>query len=187
MNNIIKSALEYYDKNQEQILKLLKDVYFLKFGNHNDRVKYIIFYDKDKKKIFESSYQFAGIYISKKKTWKWAWSLAYSNKENTFISRKVLDYAFNLDTVTELELRSRLLNSNIKIINENQIDINLAIISYISKIPFILKLPYINNTFKKTEYKQHGDLYEYQGFFLEDQKNIDNSVMLYWFMVDYKL
>ena len=99
----------------------------------------------------------------------------------------MLDYAFNLDTGTELELRSRLLNSNIKIINENQIDINLAIISYISKIPFIFKLPYINNTFKKTEYKQHGDLFEYQSFFLEDQKNIDNSVMLYWFMIDYKL
>lgn len=185
MNNIIKSALENYDNNQEKILKMLREVYYLKLNTDN-RIKYITFYDKNKKKILESSYQMAGIYLENSSIWKWGWTLSGRNKDETNLSRKVLDYAFNLDTVTELELRSRLLNSNIKIINENQIDINLAIISYISKIPFIFKLPYITR-FKKQEYKQHGDLFEYQNYFLEDQKNIDNSVMLYWFMVDYKL
>lgn len=50
MNNIIKSALENYDKNQEKILKMLKDIYYLKF-NTTGRVKYITFYDKNKKKF----------------------------------------------------------------------------------------------------------------------------------------
>ncbi len=43
----------------------------------------------------------------------------------------------NLDYLNEIELRSQLIYSTIRILNNMQMDINIAIISYITKIPFI--------------------------------------------------
>jgi hypothetical protein len=180
MNNIIKSALESYDKNQEKILKMLKNVYYLEFNTEN-RIKYIIFYDKNKKKILESAYQLAGIFIENSNTWKWGWTLPGRNKDETSLSRKVLDYAFNLDNISELELRSRLINSNISIINNIQIDINVSIISYITKIPFIFKIPLIT-LIKKSDDR----LYEYSQFFSENS-NRNYNVMMYMYILDYDL
>lgn len=180
MNNIIKSALESYDKNQEKILKMLKDVYYLDL-NASGRVKYITFYDKNKKKILESSYQLAGIYLENSNTWKWGWTLPGRNKDETNLSRKVLDYAFNLDHLNEIELRSQLINSTIPILNNMQMDINIAIISYITKIPFIFKLPLIT-----IMNKQEDNLYEYSKFFTES-KSRHNNVMVYMYILDYSL
>jgi hypothetical protein len=180
MNNIIKSALENYDKNQEKILKMLKDVYYLEF-DIRERIKYITFYDKNKKKILESAYQLAGIFIENSNTWKWAWTLPGRNKDETNLSRKVLDYAFNLDNELELELRSRLINSNISIINNIQIDINVSIISYITKIPFIFKIPLISII-----NKSDGRLFEYSQFFIENN-NRKYNVMMYLYILDYDL
>jgi hypothetical protein len=180
MNNIIKSALESYDKNQEKILKMLKDVYYLEL-NATGRIKYITFYDKNKKKILESSYQLAGIYLENSNTWKWGWTLPGRNKDETNLSRKVLDYAFNLDNLNEIELRSQLINSTIPILNNMQMDINIAIISYITKIPFIFKLPLIT-----IMNKQEDNLYEYSKFFTES-KNRNNNVMVYMYILDFTL
>jgi len=178
MNNIIKSALENYDSNQEKILKILKKVFYIE-RRTTERVKYIIFYDKDKKKLFESSYQIAGIYLVKNNIWKWAWALSARSKDETYLSRKVLDYAFNLDNEDELELRSRLINSNIQILNNIQIDINISIISYITKIPFIFKIPLINLLSKRD-----GNLIEYSQYFIDDNVR-DNNIMMYLYLLDF--
>jgi hypothetical protein len=180
MNNIIKSALENYDKNQEKILKMLKDIYYLKF-NTTERIKYITFYDKNKKKILESAYQLAGIYLENSTMWKWAWTLPGRNKDETDLSRKVLDYAFNLDNYNEIELRSQLINSTIPILNSMQMDINIAIISYITKIPFIFKIPLIT-----IMNKQEDNLYEYSKFFTEST-NRNNNIIVYMYILDFSL
>lgn len=180
MNNIIKSALENYDKNQEKILKMLKDIYYLKL-NTTGRIKYITFYDKNKKKILESSYQLAGIYLESSNTWKWGWTLPGRNKDETDLSRKVLDYAFNLDNFNEIELRSQLINSTIPILNSMQMDINIAIISYITKIPFIFKIPLIT-----IMDKQEDNLYEYSKFFTESN-NRNNNIIVYMYILDFSL
>jgi hypothetical protein len=180
MNNIIKFALENYDKNQEKILKMLKDVYYLEF-NTTERVKYITFYDKNKKKILHSVYQLAGIYLEDSNTWKWGWTLPGRNKDETYLSRKVLDYAFNLDNYKEIELRSQLINSTIPILSNMQMDINISIISYITKIPFIFKLPLI-----QIMDNQENNIYEYSKIFTESA-NRNNNVMIYMYILDYSL
>ena len=80
-----------------------------------------------------------GIFLPKSRMWKWSWSIPTIHKKYTFISRKILEYAFNLDHTKELPLRADLINSKIKIINDLQLDIHIALSSYIGKQPLIFK------------------------------------------------
>lgn len=60
-------------------------------------------------------------------------------------------------------------------------DINIAIISYITKIPFIFKIPLIT-----IMNKQEDDLYEYSKFFTEST-NRNNNIIVYMYILDFTL
>ena len=78
-------------------------------------------------------------------------------------------------------MRSQLINSTIPILNNMQMDINISIISYITKIPFIFKLPLIT-----IMNKQDDNLFEYAKFFIEDA-NRNNNVMVYMYILDFTI
>lgn len=94
---------------------------------------------KIKKILLESSFEIMGLYLPKNNMWKWSWSIPSIHKKYTFISRKILEYAFNLHHTKEFPLRSDLINSKIKINNDLQLDIRIALSSYIGKQPLIFK------------------------------------------------
>jgi len=140
---LIKNALEYYDKN--------KDKYYNKFTN----VKYIstevsekdteqtvkYFYDDSFKLLFKSRCEYIGIYDEKYNIWSWAWSISFFKKNETNIIRKVLTYGTELDPRSSF-LKSELILSRFKISNKIQLDIHLAIVSYLAKKAIIFPQNY---------------------------------------------
>ena len=146
IDSTIRDALEFYDKNQELYNVFINKVKYIKFINNINMTDEIILYDENKKILLESSYEILGVFLPKTQLWKWSWSIPSFHKKHTYISRKILEYAFNLDRTTELALRTDLTNSRIKIINDLQLDIHIALSSYIGKQPLIIKY---YNKFKK--------------------------------------
>jgi hypothetical protein len=147
----------------------------------------IIFYDENEKILLESSYEIMGIHLPKSQTWKWSWSVPTIHKKYTYISRKILEYAFNLDPVRELSLRANLINSKIKIINNLQLDIHIALSSYIGKQPLIFKFYNKLDTIRKQENKSQDSkdiLFKYVADD-ENEENEENYMVIYLFILDY--
>lgn len=185
IDSVIRNSLENYDLNQVKINNFLKQIKYIQFIDNYNNIDQIIFYDKNKKIIFKSAYEIMGIFIPQTKIWKWSWSIPSLHNKFTLISRKILEYAFNLDPVKEYILRSELINSKIKIINDIQLDIHIALSSYISKKPFIFK--FLNKYYNEDEYNNSTSsnneiLYEYD--ILNDNDN-DKYMNIYIFILDY--
>jgi hypothetical protein len=143
LNPIIRNSLEYYDLNMIAIKKFSDKIEFINFKrNPNDISDKIIFYNKDKKKILESNYEILSVFNNKNGSWKWAWAVSTFRKKQTFIVRKILDYAFTLNNNEDYIIKSLLINSKINIQNNLQHDIIIALSSYLTKIPFIFKFYY---------------------------------------------
>ena len=121
------------------------------------------------------------MFIPNSNTWKWSWSVPFAKYRNTLISRKILEYAFTLNTTTDLMLKSTLINSNIIITNQNQIDIYLALSAMLSKKPFILRLylyPFDNKEKKE-------NIYYYKDAITHPDKN--KFISVFSFIVDWNL
>lgn len=140
INPIIKNSLEYYDSYQPKIQKILNKIEYIKIKkgvNINDEY---IFYDSNDKPFFKSRIEQLGMFIPQDNSWKWSWSVPFAKYQNTLISRKILEYAFTLNSSTELHLKSTLINSKLIITSKYQIDIYIALASMLSKKPFVLKV-----------------------------------------------
>ena len=180
---LILDALEYYDKNKEIFDNLTSKIkYYSKIIHESDIDRNeIIFYDKNKQKIFESKYEIFGVFNNFSNTWTWAWSIPQLSKNQNYTSRKILNYSLDLTPEPELLfLKNELITSRFRITNEIQLDIHNSIASYIAKIPYIFKI-YLNPEklkYKKEEYIELddentiGDNYMVQYIFLIDQENI---------------
>lgn len=141
--NLIKNSLNYYDKNMEKYNKFLSKIRYVNFVFYTEDTKksIIIFYDKDKKEIFKSRYEVLGAYNNTSKTWIWGWSIPNASKNLTFISKKILNYGLDIDDNDEnLFLKTELITSRFRITNEIQLEIHIAISSYISKIPLLFNI-----------------------------------------------
>lgn len=139
---IIRMSLEYYDKYQQKINNFLHKVDKIEMKNtiDNETSNSIIFYDKNDKILLESRYEILSVYIPKSGIWKWAWALPSATRKNNFISRKILEYSFNLNSDNDYLLKSTLASSKIVINNKHQLDIHIALSAYLSKIPFIYRM-----------------------------------------------
>ena len=138
---VVSDALEYYDLYQEKFeffYKYVKDIRFEKAISETDHNKIIFYGDKDQI-LFKSRYENIGVYAQKGNVWTWAWSVPVFKKNSTYIIRKVLNYGID---ITDNEfLKGELITSRFKISSKIQIDIHLAIASYLSKqqMVFIIK------------------------------------------------
>ena len=139
-NPMIKNSLEYYDSFQPQIQKILDKIEYIKVINGINVNDEYIFYDSNDKEFFKSRIEVLGMFVPQDNSWKWSWAVPFAKYQNTLISRKILEYAFTLNSVSDLHLKSILINSKLIITNKYQIDIYLALASMLSKKPFILKL-----------------------------------------------
>jgi hypothetical protein len=139
-NEIIKSSLDFYDKYQPKIQKILNEINYIKIIDNNNINDEYVFYDSDNKKIFSSKIETLSIFIPQTSTWKWSWSIPFAKYKNTLISREILNYAFTLNSENDLFLKSTLVNSKIIIKNDYQLDIYLSLSALLSKKTFILKI-----------------------------------------------
>jgi hypothetical protein len=179
MFNLIKSSIEYYDSYQPQIIDIINKIEYIKIKNNHNITDSVIFYDKNNKIIFESSFEVLSFYIPNTRVWKWAWSTPSAQKKSSIISRKILNYALELDHNKDFMLKTTLINSKIKIINNIQLDIYIALSASLSKKPFILKMYIIPPS---------GDDVTLNEFRINnDNKNIDkeNYIVAYLFILDF--
>lgn len=145
MTDIIKDALEYYDRNTELYEHKFDDGIFLKFIKKTADTEHNIMemYDKDKKLIYQSRYEMLGILTDD--IWEWAWARPLLRKNTTNIIRKIFNYGAELDP-EEFLIKTELITSRFKITSYVQIDMHIALASYLSKKPLIYKHYFYEST-----------------------------------------
>lgn len=143
--NLIKNALEYYDKSNSQYSKILKKIHRHSFDDvvgDIDNSK-IILYDKNGNKLLSAEYQIIGYYYNLFKLWIWSWAIPHFPKNSTKLSRKILSYGIDYDIANDdinmCMFRAKLITSRFIIKNNYQLDVHLAISGYLSKQPIYYK------------------------------------------------
>lgn len=192
---IIKNSLEYYDQHQPKIQEILNKLEYIEIVNNGNITDQFIFYDSDDNVILKSRYEVLSIYVPQNNIWKWSWSLPTASIKNTFISRKILEYAFTLNPETDYLLKSTLINSKILIENSNQLDIYIGLSAMLSKKPFIFKIYMVpidqkdlndkksnNNDNKNNNIK---NLYYYKKIINNNERH--NYIALYTFILDWNI
>jgi hypothetical protein len=177
--NTIKTAIEEHDIYEYKIIDFLKKIEYLKFDNFFNLTPRVKLFDSNKKLLLDSAFENIGIFKQKNSIWQWGWSMNAINNNQNFISRNILSYSFKLksDIPSEFLLKSILLDSKHKIKNKLQLEILLALSSYLSKFHFIFKLPIVPNIVIEDDYINYKTLFT--------DKNINNCEILYLFIIDY--
>ena len=180
--SLINSSIEYYDSFQTEIIDILNKIKYIKFVNNDIITDEINFYDKNKKLIFHSNFEYLSIYSTKSKIWKWAWSIPGMLKKNIHIIRKIFEYAFNLES-EDVILKNILINSNININNDIELDMSIALSSKLCKKPFIFKY-YIKNELNLS--KDGFIPYKYNNSFdTKYEDRISDDLIVYLIILDY--
>lgn len=135
---IIRSALEYYD---EGMMKYYDTVRTFKYYSLIKNEGKIIFFNENKEKIYESKYDVIGKFMPNQNIWVWGWSSGELNKDLITTSRKVLNYALDLDKQNIL-LKTALITSRYQVTSNVQIDMHVALTAFLSKQSFIYRLDY---------------------------------------------
>jgi len=180
---IIKNALEYYDKNNNKYRDMILrcKYYSLEFYDSDMKRQKIIFYDKYKEKIFESDYEQIGLYNHISKTWTWAWSIPTLPKNEVYLSRRSLTYGLDIiPDKSTIFLKTELVTSRFRVLDKVQLDMHVSLASYLAKIPFIFKL-YV---FPKQHELEEGIFTIIDEEKLEDTEDIYQ--IYYLFILDYE-
>jgi len=149
-NLILKNALNYYDKNTHLYNSYFRNKNYKYETPTIENIRYIIIKNEDDKIVFKSKYEWIGLitYDEKNKIsiWQWAWGIPWLTKKSLSIAIELFKYATNLDIKRDNKLlKSLLLKTNTKIINNMHLDIYKAIISYYTKSPYIVIEKYIKD------------------------------------------
>lgn len=159
---LLLNAFNYYDKNYEKNKDIFKNVkYYIHEHSDNDLEHSImIFYDKDKKELFKSRYEVLSFYITKAQIWVWGWASPTIRKNKIGLIKKVLNYGLSLEygesivqSYTML-LKTILTTSRLRVDNPIQLDINIALASYISKSHNVLGISLDEKIEEVEEYKK---------------------------------
>jgi hypothetical protein len=149
-NKLVPDALAYYDKNFEKYGDLFKNIKYIKFQDVNDDINHnqIIMFDSDKNLLFSSGYEVIGVYTSRDQAWVWSWAISKFRKKTTSIARKIINYGMELDPESKF-LKTELTNSRFRISNKIQLEIHVAIASYLAKKPLIFNYVSFINFFNR--------------------------------------
>jgi len=150
---LVTTSLEYYDSNNIKYNKLFKlksypvDKSMLINGD-----SMMVFLDNEDNELFRLRYEYIGLVINEKDSniWIWSWNLPSIPKNQTNIARKIWNYGATLDLSnsygetldvynSNIYLKTELTTARIVMTDDIQLDIHLAIASYIGKQPLIYK------------------------------------------------
>lgn len=193
IDSIIRDSLEYYDINSEKYYNFIQKIKYIKRIENPLKVE-ILLLDKNKNELLQSHIEILGVFFPKRKLWKWSWSIPVCPKKLTFISRKILDYALNLEETDDYLLKSKFINSSIDIVNDLQLDIHIAIASRIAKQPLILKHYVIleddenDDIYTGDDASDNTNLENIDNFYLDisnTKSANDNYMILYMFILNY--
>jgi hypothetical protein len=167
--DLILNALKYYDINTEKYLEFMNKAKYYSFEkvSEDNELEYntIIFYDRHKKEFFRSKYEMLGYYNTNLKIWSWGWVI--NDKKNEIIfGKKLLNYALELGNEFGF-LKTELITARSRVTSDLQVDIHVAIASYITKNPLIFKLLFPIVT---TEQVNKVDIYKLQNELTKDSE-----------------
>jgi len=156
VKELIKIALSYYDKNNEQYANMYdKFKYFSIDESKNDTEHSIItFYDKDDNIILKTKYEILGLYDNSSRLWVWGWAIPTLRKNEVYLSRKILNYGLDLSSSGDEFLKSELITSRFIISDPIQLNIHASIASYVSKTSMIFQLTREKSDIVQKEVKQ---------------------------------
>jgi len=137
MNNIIPESLEYYNtyiSSSKKISELLNngniDLKNITNSKNKQPLEYIVSSDNNK---YNLSCQILGYYNKNTCIWNWAWSNNYSRDMDIKICSKILNYGLSLNVRRDdIEIKTKLINSQIYIADITELEIFISIISYLS-------------------------------------------------------
>jgi hypothetical protein len=150
---LIDKALDYYDKHNIEYSK------YIKSDNISlDRDKNIIKFNDYTQSDFK--YECLGIFDNTTNIWMWAWLVPEFTYNETHIVRKLMNYGHKISPTPTLRLnneklylKTQMVNGRFLLYDEFQLDLHLAISSYLAKDNFkfiYYKKKYLNK--EKTKY-----------------------------------
>uniref|UniRef100_A0A6C0HW91 Uncharacterized protein n=1 Tax=viral metagenome TaxID=1070528 RepID=A0A6C0HW91_9ZZZZ len=135
LSTLINNALIYYDKQNIEYDEYIKSNNITVERETNK----IIFNDNSK----ELKYEFLGIFDNTTNIWIWAWLVPEFMFNETNISRKLLNYGLKISPTPinkldneQLYLKTQMVNSRFLLYDQFQLDLHLAISSYLAKDSF---------------------------------------------------
>jgi len=158
--HLIEKSLETYDNQNREYKQYINN----KRVEFNSEDSEIIFSLKDKhsnkiEKIF-FRYEVLGIFDNSSLVWIWSWMIPYISLKHTYIAKTLLQYGLKLEPSVDREqdqdnifLKVQFVNSRFLFEDYLQLEIHLALSSYLSKNKFKFIFPYkeyINK--EKTKY-----------------------------------
>jgi hypothetical protein len=153
LSSLIDKALNYYDKHNNEYNKYIKSDNII-LDRDNNTIKFV---DLDNK---EFKYEFLGIFDNSTNIWMWAWLVPEFMYNETNIVRKLLNYGLKISPTNssrldneKLYLKTQMVNGRFLLYDSFQLDLHLAISSYLAKDNFkfiYYKKKYLNK--EKTTY-----------------------------------
>lgn len=141
LNDTILQALNYYDKAKYKFFLLTNNIdpilrtEITKTPYDSERNIITLYHNNNK--ILKSKYEIIGLYDASSSLWVWAWAIPYLTKNENFLARKLINYAFDISDDENITLKSQLITSRFKITNFIQIEIFIALAQYLTKSPFV--------------------------------------------------
>jgi len=138
LRTLIRKSLDYYDNKNNEYKKFIK----------TDKIKM----DKAKSKIMLEdkvfSYEALGVFDNQTNVWAWSWMIPSIDNIKKNLSRKLLNYGLDIEiqnnetTLEDMYLKTQFTNSRFLLNEFLQLEIHLALSSYLLKenIKFIYPL-----------------------------------------------
>ena len=134
ISELILNSFEYYDSQNYLYKKYLNkngildgENSLINFGNENFK------------------YELLGVFDNQTNVWIWSWMIPLIDNEKSNISKKLLNYGLNIfpnnDNEDAIYLKTQLLNSRFLIEDNFQLEIHLALASYLAKDNFRFLYP----------------------------------------------
>lgn len=146
----------------------------------NNRQPIIYFYDSKKNILFKTRTEVLGEFNMTNNVWTWAWTIPLITNKMSHIIKNIFIYGTNIKLVSgkyiDWLIKKMLITSSAPISSIVDIEIRCAIVSYLSKKPFIIE-------FKSMKYmdKFIDMIHEFRGKF---DKNNSNDISTYMFILD---
>ena len=141
--NIVKEAMTYYDKRKAEFESKIEGYDNIKQEVSTADISYnkLHFY-KGEKKLLTVRISAVSFFSKEENIWIWAWAHPTLNKNFSYESRKLLKYGLDKGTLDmNLEhnyIKTYLITSRLRIIDDIQFDILVSISSYLSKKPIFI-------------------------------------------------
>lgn len=152
--DLIKNSLKYFDNQTEKYKEIIFDT-IPKFNEIDFKISIT---DNKDNILLSKHFEILGTFDQQTKVWVWAWMLPYLHLETISLSKKLLDYGLKLEpesnNIDHFYIKSQLINSRFLIENNIELDIHLAVVSYLLKDNHLFIYPYrIYFNKEKTKYQ----------------------------------